>query len=371
MTKEWDSNLKTDIQKFLNSLRDETNKNHYFPVSKGKTYSGQKLSLGFSCYAIKCFYMLDLWDEFDHSEKKEWIDYINSFQANIKNLPDNSYVDPVIFAFYTSFLRKISLKNNLKLIMNKFLNLNKRTYRDLYTDSIRAETKQAIATLSEVGFSNKKKYLDFPSSEKNIIKYLDSLDWSKPWNAGAQYAAICVFNATQLKKNVASTNFEVLYTYLDNVLNTDSGLYHSNTEIKLNEKINGTMKVITGLDWINRPIHLPNEIIDFCLSIEPESDGCDIVDLVYVLYKSCKQTNYKVKEVQTYFEEIKKTISLNFYKSSGGFSYGKKKSQTSYYGLKISKGYDFPDLHGTTLLLWALTMIYDLNGSSSYNILKP
>lgn len=132
--------------------------------------------------------------------KKEWIDYINSFQANIKNLPDNSYVDPVIFAFYTSFLRKISLKNNLKLIMNKFLNLNKRTYRDLYTDSIRAETKQAIATLSEVGFSNKKKYLDFPSSEKNIIKYLDSLDWSKPWNAGAQYAAICVFNATQLKK---------------------------------------------------------------------------------------------------------------------------------------------------------------------------
>lgn len=72
------------------------------------------------------------------------------------------------------------------------------------------------------------------------------------------------------------------------------------------------MKVITGLDWINRPIHLPNEIIDFCLSIEPESDGCDIVDLVYVLYKSCKQTNYKVKEVQTYFEEIKKTISLNF-----------------------------------------------------------
>ena len=62
MTREWDSNLKTDIQKFLNSLQDETNKNHYFPVSKGKTYSGQKLSLGFSCYAIKCFYMLDLWD---------------------------------------------------------------------------------------------------------------------------------------------------------------------------------------------------------------------------------------------------------------------------------------------------------------------
>ena len=277
----------------------------------------------------------------------------------------------MVSSFYTSFLRIISIKNNLKLGVNKFLKLNKRTYKDLYIDSVRAETKQAISTLSEVGFVNKKKYLEFPSTEKDIIKYLDSLDWSKPWNAGAQYAAVSVFNATQLKKNIASNNFVILYKYLDKVLNAKTGLYHKNTEINLNEKINGTMKVITGLDWINKPIHKPEKIIDFCLNIKPDSEGCDIVDLVYVLYKSCKQSNYKVKDVQTYFEEIKKIISLHFYESEGGFSYSRNKSQTSYYGLKISKGFNTPDLHGTTLILWALTMIYDLNGLNGYNILKP
>ena len=85
--------------------------------------------------------------------------------------------------------------------MNKFFKLNKRTYKDLYIDSVRAETKQAISTLSEVGFVNKKKYQDFPSSEKDIVKYLDSLDWSKPWNAGAQFSALCVFAESQEKQD--------------------------------------------------------------------------------------------------------------------------------------------------------------------------
>lgn len=371
MNRHWDYDIKNDIQNFLFSLEDKSNSNHFFPVKTGISNHGKNLSLGFSCYVIKCLYMLNLWDEFSEVKKNTWIKYINSFQKSTENLPENSYIDPTIYKFYNSIYRKMSLKNNLKLLSNKFLNSKKRTYSDLYIDTIRAETKQAIATLSEVGADNKKKYLDFPSSEKEIINFLDSLDWSKPWNAGAQYSAICVFNSSQLEKSLALENFKVLYQYLEKVVQSETGLYHRNVKIDLNEKINGTMKVITGLDWIGKPIHYPEKIVDYCLNIEPDSDGCDIVDLVYILYKSCKQTNYKVAEVKAYFEIIKKIISKNFYADEGGFSYSENKSQSHYYGLKISKGFDTPDLHGTTLLLWALTMIYNLNGVKGYNIIKP
>ena len=50
------------------------------------------------------------------------------------------------------------------------------------------------------------------------------------------------------------------------------------------EVINGAMKVITGLDWINHEIHYPEKLIDFCLNTKPQT-GCDLVDIVYVLYK--------------------------------------------------------------------------------------
>ena len=46
------------------------------------------------------------------------------------------------------------------------------------------------------------------------------------------------------------------------------------------------MKIISGLNWINVPIHKPNELIDFLFKNKPEAEGCDIVDYVFVLY-SC------------------------------------------------------------------------------------
>ena len=366
-----DENLKKDIEKFLYSLQNKNNEFHFYPVLEGVTYYGKQLTLGFSCYVIKCFHMLDLWDSLDEGYKQKWLEYINSFQVDNKNLPSNSYLDPGMHHFYTSTTRKLSLKDNLKKLINLTSYSKKRTYKDLYLDSVRAETKQAIATLYEVGSFNKLQYKDFPNTKDEIDNYLDSLNWSRPWNAGAQFSALCVFTTTQLENNEAEHNANYLYKYLEKVLNKETGLYHKNIEVGLNEKINGTMKVITGLDWIEKPIHYPEKVIDFCLKVDPGSEGCDIVDLVYILYKSCKQSKYKTLEVQKYFEKVKLIIFSHYYSSKGGFSYSTNKSQDYYYGLKISKGLDTPDIHGTTLLLWALTMIYDINDIYGFKVIKP
>ena len=66
-----------------------------------------------------------------------------------------------------------------------------------------------------------------------------------------------------------------------------------------------------------------------------------------------------------------KKIYENYFPDLGGFSYFKNKSQIHYYGVKISKGFDEPDIHGTLLLLWAISMISDFRNENTFNILKP
>ena len=371
MEEAWELDLKQNIEQFLNSLQSKSNFFKFSPALDGVTNSGENLSLGFSCYALKCFYMLGLWEKIDKNIQNEWSNYINSYQKSIKGLPSNSYIDLPIVNFYNSSFNKFSLKNFVKKILNNLEISSKRTTEEQFVDTIKAETKQAISTLYQVGFVNNKKYNDFPQTKESINDYLDSLNWEKPWNAGAQFSALCVFTATQLEDELKERNELILYTYLDRVLNNKSGFYHISNKINQKEKINGAMKVITGLDWINKPIHNPEKIIDYCLSIEPEADGCDIVDLVYVMYKSTIQSSYREKDVGEFFTKIKSIIKKNYHSNIGAFSYFEGKSQLEYYGLKISKGLNTPDIHGTTLLLWAMTMIYDFQGIDQFNVIKP
>ena len=138
------------------------------------------------------------------------------------------------------------------------------------------------------------------------------------------------------------------------------------------EIINGTMKIITGLDWINHQIHYPEKIIDQCLKFNINSEGCDIVDIVYVLYKCSLITDYKKKDIDNYFDIVLFEIMKQYLKGDKGFSYFIDKSQTHYYGLKITTGMNTADIHGTTLLLWAISMIDNFkHGSNRFNILKP
>ena len=133
------------------------------------------------------------------------------------------------------------------------------------------------------------------------------------------------------------------------------------------------MKVLTGLDWLNVPIHFPEKIIDLCLSGKPSQQGCDLVDFVYVLYRCSLETNYRKKDIIKYLENFYETIFNHFYPNQGGFSYGIDSSQKLYYGVEISNGNNEPDIHGTLLLTWALSMIFKITENENYDwkVLKP
>ena len=85
-----------------------------------------------------------------------------------------------------------------------------------------------------------------------------------------------------------------------------------------------------------------------------------------------KQTNYRKKEITIYCENLIR-VNRKTFLYDGGFSYYINKSQTHYYGVKISEGNDQPDIHGTLLLVWAMSMIFKLveNNKFEWSIIKP
>lgn len=359
------------VEYFLNNLRKPNNKYSYLPALKGLTEEGKNLSLGFSCYALKINFMLGKVSK-NSDEINNWANYLNSFQKNEKEFPKNSYIDPFLKDSYENTDAKLFLKESVKAILNiLYYPSNSKKYerrKDKFKKTINAETKQAISTLYEINLPNKNLIENQFENFEHLEIYLNSLDWSAPWDAGAQYSSFCVYSVTQ--------NFNInekLLNYINKKVDIKTGSYFDKKPASSRQIINGAMKVITGLDWLKEEIHYPENLIDYCIQNRPILEGCDIVDYVYTLYMCSQQVDYKKKEVNKILNEILLDLINLRYKDEGGFSYFQDKSQSHYYGIKITHSLKTPDLHGTLLCLWALNMILDNLGEldNDKQIIKP
>lgn len=352
---------------YLENLKRNTNFS-YQPSLRDTTIYGDRLTLGFSCFALKIYYMTSEWENLSKDNKLLWGDFINSFQIEKSDYPPNSYIDKFLLEGLKDQSQLQKIKNIIKYVTNVIPGNNFDTLSTQINKAINAETKQSIATLNQVGFKNRYQFYDVFTQGKNINHYLDSLDWSKPWASGAQYSSLCVYSTTQ---NLGIEN--ELTDFVNSIVDKETGSYFKRKPNSSREVINGAMKILTGLDWLDKQIHYPEQLIDYCLNNKPVNEGCDFVDYVFVLYKCSKQVTYKRKEVQELLKNILLDIEKLFVKNDKGFSYFLKKSQTHYYGVQITNGSGGADIHGTTLCLWAIIMILDILDLSTpvMKIIKP
>ena len=352
---------------FLNQLRDEKIFYRFNPVSSGILEAGSNLSLGFSCYALKTFYILKYWDKISQKEKTEWTTYIKKFQITTDSNQPSLFIDDNFLRFSND--SKVVIKDFVKKTLNFTLDKKYLTSNEKLKNSLRAETKQAISTLYQVGQKPDQNYYEYIDSDPQLQNYLNKLDWSNPWSSGGQFSAFCVFS----KINHATANIDTLYKFSEKLIDKETGGYFLGSIPSKSLLVNGAMKILSGLDWIDVPVHKPKKLIDFCLKTTPNNEGCDLVDIVYVLYRCLKFTDHKRKEIVDYLENLTSVIFLHYFKKIGSFSYFINKSQTEYYGVKISKGLPTPDLHGNLLLIWAISMIDEIKNeeNSSLNVLKP
>ncbi len=342
----WLRDLSESVPRYLAALRTGDQAGRFLPALRGAAPVGREMALGFSCFAMKLHHLLGTWERVPAEERAAWIGFIGSFQEP----GEGAFIDPPEIAYLEAHAPWRERAARL---------LGRPRATSFARSIVLAETKQAIATLVEVDAAAARPFRGFPATPEAVRAWLGALDWSRPWGAGGQAAGLVVFVKTQAPAFLAPRDVEELLTvcrdFYTSLSDRETGAYfRGSSPPARGELINGAMKVLMALDWLEMPPHHPERLIATCLRQPPSPHGCHLVDAVYVLHQ-CSRGEASA-EMRRYGVEVAELIKHHAH-DDGGFSFYAGKAQTNYYGVPITRGLDESDVQGTCLLVWALAMI--------------
>jgi hypothetical protein len=292
--------------------------------------------------------MVGGWDRLSDEDRHAWTRFIRGFQQD-----DGVFVDPVLTRSLAR--RRKTPKEILKRILRRGQPID-------IDRCLLAESKQAFAALSDLGSQAEHLFQPLPSTPAAMRTRIFQENWRTPWNAGGQASGLCLLLGAQSTLRDPD-QYQSLRGELADAFNTlldpESGAYFKGTRPPQGQLVNGAMKVLTGLDWLDIPVHHPEKLIDLCLADEVQATGCHIADVVYVLRRCLADTDHRREEIAVYAAGLLGQVKRHA-KPDGGFSFFEHRAQVSYYGAPVSKGANVGDLHGTFMLTWALALILDL-----------
>jgi hypothetical protein len=291
-------------------------------------------------FAVKIAYQTGLWADWPQCRKNACITFLQSFQDE-----DGWVRDPWILAHYAE---------------------HPEASPDLQA-TVRAETRQLLSLLFTLGA--KPLYappLEYDSPQA-LSAFTRSLDWSNPWAAGSHWShqAFLLAAAKAAGKDVSRLEAALL-SLLDEYYSPEQGLWFDPSQAPppVNIRINGAMKIFTGLAWLpKRPLD-HEALIRFCLNTLRLNDSCSLIDQIYVL----QQTTAGHDEKSSLGQEAKNAAlrlarqSIRYYQwRDGAFSFYPGKAQNFYYaGIPASLGLKTADLHGSAMQTWALALVLQL-----------
>ena len=341
---EWILELKQKIPEFLEKLRGKKIPGFFHYSLSGDLYGEDvKWGLGNTVFAVKIYYMLSVLDALSEDEKVAMANFIKSFQQK-----DGGIYDPLV--------------KKLAFWKNKLSSLRSQDFNNFFhQQTIKAETRQAISALSLLGKKPDIFYADFPQTEREIDKYLSMLNWQKPWSAGSHFSHLIFFLGNS---GLVNKNDLISYAigWISRLQHPEDGAWYKGNP-NLREKINGAMKIITGLRVVRKTnFKYPEKLIDLCFLAKNDRHACDNFNIVYVLKYANKLVsfNYRHKEIKEFVLRRLDIYRQYYYPEVGGFSFSPKRANMYYYGAKITRGLNEPDIHGTVMFLWGISVINNL-----------
>lgn len=348
--KKWIIEIKEKTPNFLEKMKGNKRKGFFRYSLSGDIFGENiKWGLGNGVFALKIYYTLGIKPE----NLDDIVGFIQSFQKK-----NGVFYDPVVMILSTPLRILYSLKH---FDFNNLLN----------QQTIRAETRQSISALDLFNKKPKYDYLDFPKIEQDIEKYLNSLDWTNPWGAGSHFSHLLFFlSHTDLENKLELIDYSI--DWINNLQKEDDGCwYKGNPPLQL--KVNGAMKVITGLKvatsiggYNSGKLYFDyaEQLIDTGLVAINDSHACDNFNLTYILKYANEVVNgkYRYDEIEDFMKNRLDIYNNFYFPKYGAFSFLPKKANMVYYGAPISKGKTEPDIHGTSLFLWGLSVIADFFG---------
>lgn len=347
-TYDWIFDLKKRAPLFLEQLKGKTAPGFFhYSLSSDLYNENIKWGLGNTVFAIKIYAALGLLKNLPAEQKETMASFIKSFQKK-----DGAICDPLI--------RRLAWKKNL------LLTLKNKNLRNIFgKETMRAETRQAISSLKLLDPRAKNWDAGVPQNKvgnsdkgrKKIIKYLSKLNWQKPWHAGSHFSHLLFFlqNSDLANKDELT---DTAIKWINKQQNFQDGSWHQGRP-SLQQKINGAMKIITGLKVAEKmDFKYPKKLIDLCLSAKNDEHACDNFNIIYVLHYANKVAgnNYRVNEIKKFAEDRLETYKKYYFPAIGGFSFLPNQANIYYYGAKITRGLNEPDIHGTCIFLQGIAL---------------
>ena len=292
-----------------------------------------------------------------------------SFQSS-----DGTFADPFV-------LRKRRIRTFLGTLKRGQLP------RSIDEDYIRAETRQAYAALWIHDRLPDFIPLSVTTDSHELTSYLSSLDWTNPWSAGSHLSHQLFFltllrNTGTIDETTYTQAVQTIQTFLTGIQQTNGSWYTGSPSAR--QRVNGAMKVLSGLTLIGAQAPDSKALIDLCLTnpAQAQHDACDQINQILVLRYAnewCGGT-HRHKEIQAFCEKTLHEWSVYYHAQVGGFSFHRDAANRHYYGARVTRGLNEPDIHATVLFFWGLSLMKHLlpirrsqrfqTSSSNMNILK-
>lgn len=343
---------------FIRSLSGQTRKG-FFRYSRTGDLFGESIhwGLGNAVFATKSLYMLRALTEDDRIEIGE---FIGLFQGK-----DGSISDPVVRK-QSRYNRWIYSVRNFDF--NNFAN----------KQTIRAETRQSFAALHCLGKKPEVPFFVVKADKTSVREYVHSLDWSRPWGAASHISHLVFFLHNNrllfgMHREVADELIKSVFDAVDEFRRCDGAWYGEEAHLPLTHKVNAAMKIMTAYAVIGKiDFDSPEKLIDLSLASANIGDACNNFNIICVLYYCFQKTNYRSAEIEQYCVKKLEIYKKHYWPEFGGFSFYERHANDVYYGARISRGLQEPDIHGTMLFLWGITLISKiLNGLSDCKYQVP
>jgi hypothetical protein len=299
-----------------------------------------------SIFALKLYALLGLPAD---DRLRQTIARVHTYQTT-----NDSFIDPVI-------IKKRRWRAAVSQLKHGHLPLR------LDEPYIRAETRQAYSALLVHDALPPLTSVPVPIDPAGIHSFLVEQDWSKPWHAGSHVSHLLFFLSLAkhtgiLTQAACQEATDTVLTYLHSIEQSDGSWYLSNPSPS--QRINGAMKIITGLLYTPQHSQHPQRLIDLCLShpAQADRDAChQINQLLVVRYASqWTQYTYRSQEIESYCQQLLNDWQRYYHQDLGGFSFYPSRANQRYYGAAVTAGRNEPDIHATTLFLWGLSLMTPL-----------
>jgi hypothetical protein len=232
-----------------------------------------------TCFALKIAWQAGIWDEWPEKKKQACIKFIQSFQRE-----DGFFFDP----WLAEASKGMGWKDLALVLLGrmKWDSIKERQIRNL-----RAETRQSAATLLMVGARLKYPLPCEINSADEAVRYIKSFDWTEPWAAGSHLSHQMFFLTLNYKLFGIPENYsdimETVLGELDKLRDEETGSWFKGNP-PAHIKVNGAMKIFSGLQWLDYPYPDCTRLMDFALSQPFQCDGCGFLNRLFVVHEAQK-----------------------------------------------------------------------------------